>query len=93
MYDSHSKGISYTAGFFMLIAFAVASTILAGLLSIPIWTAMTGESALNIEEGMLNPANSNAVKVIQVITSVVGFLLPALLTAQMMNRRPKTIGL
>lgn len=93
MYDSQSKGISYTAGFFMLIAFAIASFILAGLLSLPIWTAMTGESALNIEEGMTNPANRNAVKVIQIITSIVGFLLPALLTAQMMNRRPlKLIG-
>ena len=88
MYDSNSKGISYLAGFFMLIAFVVASTILAGLLSIPIWTAMTGESALKIEEGMLNPANSNAVKVIQIITAVVGFLLPELLTAQIMIRRP-----
>ena len=93
MYDSNSKGISYLAGFFMLIAFVVASTILAGLLSIPIWTVMTGESALKIEEGMLNPANSNAVKVIQIITAVVGFLLPALLTAQIMNRRPmKLLG-
>lgn len=93
MYDSHSKGISYTAGFFMLIAFAIASFILAGLVSIPIWSAMTGESALKIEEGMMNPANSNAVKVIQIITSIVAFLLPALLTAQMMNRRPmKLLG-
>ena len=93
MYDSNSKGISYLAGFFMLIAFVVASTILAGLLSMPIWTAMTGESALKIEEGMLNPANSNAVKVIQIITAVVGFLLPALLTAQILNRRPmKLLG-
>lgn len=77
----------------MLIAFVVASSVLAGLLSFPIWTAMTGESALNIEEGMTNPANSNAVKVIQIITAVVGFLLPVLLTAQILNRRPmKLLG-
>lgn len=93
MYDSHSKGISYTAGFFMLIGFAIASTFLAGILSMPIWSAMTGESVLKIEEGLLNPANANAVKVIQIITSIVGFLLPALLTAQLMNRRPmKLLG-
>ncbi len=93
MYDSHSKGISYTAGFFMLIAFAIASFILAGLVSLPIWSAMTGESALKIEEGMMKPSNSNAVKVIQIITSIVAFLLPALLTAQVMNRQPmKLLG-
>ena len=81
MYDSNSKGISYLAGFFMLIAFVVASSVLAGLLSFPIWTAMTGESALNIEEGMTNPANSNAVKVIQIITAVVGFLFTKIIQA------------
>lgn len=42
MYDSNSKGISYTAGFFMLIGFAVAALLVAGMLSIPVWTAMTG---------------------------------------------------
>ncbi len=93
MYDSQSKGISYIAGFFMLIAFAIASTILAGLLSIPIWTSMTGQSFTEIEKGMSNPANSTAIKVIQMITAVVGFLLPALLTAQLMNRQPlKLLG-
>lgn len=93
MYDKDSKGISYTAGFFMLIAFAIASIILAGLLSIPIWTAMTGENFTEIEKGMTNPANSNAIKVIQILTAIVGFLLPALLTAQMMNRQPmKLLG-
>ena len=88
MYDSHSKGISYTAGFFMLIAFAVAGSILAGIISIPVWTGMTGQSITNMEKGISDPANSNAVKVIQTISAIVGFLLPTLLTAKMMSYKP-----
>ncbi len=88
MYDQHSRGISYTAGFFMLIAFVVAGVILAGLISIPIWTSMTGKSITEMEKGMTDPANSDALKIIQGLTAVVGFLLPALVTAGVMNRRP-----
>jgi uncharacterized protein len=93
MYDSNSKGISYIAGFFMLIAFAVAGSILAGIISIPIWTGMTGQSFTNMEKGLSDPANSDAVKVIQSIAAIVGFFLPTLLTAHMMNRKPfKLLG-
>lgn len=93
MYDQDSKGISYAAGFFMLIAFAIAGVFIASLISIPVWQAMTGISALKMEEAMSDPANSDAVKVIQCIQAVVGFLLPALITALMLNRKPmKLLG-
>ena len=88
MYDNNSKGISYTAGFFMLIAFAVAASILAAFISIPIWTSMTGQSFKDIEKGMNDPANSDAIKVIQSLTFLIGFLLPALFTAYLLNRKP-----
>ena len=88
MYDHNSKGISYSAGFFMLIAFAVAATIIAVLISIPIWTSMTGQNFEDIEKGMSDPANSNAIKVIQSVTFIIGFLLPAIFTAYLLNRKP-----
>jgi len=88
MYDSNSKGISYTAGFFMLIAFAVAASIIAVFISIPIWTGMTGQGFKDFEKGMSDPANSNAIKVIQSVTFVIGFLLPAIFTAYLLNRKP-----
>ncbi|HMK25777.1 MAG TPA: type II CAAX endopeptidase family protein [Chitinophagaceae bacterium] len=88
MYDSNSKGISYTAGFFMLIAFAVAASIMAAFICIPIWTGMTGLSFKDLEKGMSDPANSNAIKVIQSVTVIIGFLLPAIFTAYLLNRKP-----
>lgn len=93
MYDNNSKGISYTAGFFMLIGFAITGILLASFISIPVWTSMTGKSIKDMEAGMSDPANSNAVKVIQCITAVVGFLIPAIFTAFLLNRKPmKLIG-
>jgi uncharacterized protein len=88
MYDNNSKGISYIGGFFMLIAFAVAGVFIAALISIPVWTGMTGEGLKEMAKGMNDPANSNAVKVIQSITFIIGFLLPAIFTAYLLNRKP-----
>ncbi len=93
MYDSNSKGISYTAGFFILIGFVIAGILLAGVISIPVWTSMTGTSFEKISTEMDNPAYANAFKVIQIITAVVGFFFPAVLTAFLLNRKPmKLIG-
>lgn len=91
MYESNSKGLSYTAGFFMLIAFAVAGVFLAALISLPVWTSMTGLGIKEMEKGMSDPANSNAIKVIQSLTFLIGFLLPAIFTAYMLNRKPMNL--
>lgn len=88
MYDSNSKGISYTAGFFILIAFAVAGSILAGIISIPVWSNMTGLPFTEMEKGLSDPKNSSAVKIIQSMAAIIGFLFPVLITAYLMNRKP-----
>src|ERR1043165_3791205 len=93
MYDSNSKGISYTAGFFILIGFTIAALLAASLISIPIWTGMTGRSITEMEENLTNPAYSNAIKIIQTITTIIGFFLPAIFTAMLLNRKPmKLLG-
>ena len=38
-----------------------------------------------------NPAYRNAIKVIQTITTVIGFFLPALFTAMLLNRKPMNL--
>jgi uncharacterized protein len=93
MNDNDSKGISYTAGFFMLIAFAVAGLVLAELLSKPIWVEMTGKKAELFVSKTFAPEDSNALKIIQAISVVVGLFLPAILTAFVLNRKPiKLLG-
>jgi len=93
MNDNDSRGISYTAGFFMLIAFAVAGLVLASLLGAQIWQQMTGKSFAAMEKGMSDPANSDVMKIIQSITAIVGFFLPTVLAAALLNKRPiKLLG-
>lgn len=88
MYDKDSKGISYTAGFFMLIAFAVAANVLAFIISKPIWFAMTGIDFSKMLEASADPVNRDAARAVQCISAIVGLLLPAIVTAFVLNRKP-----
>lgn len=93
MIDNDSKGISYTAGFFMLIAFAIAGLVLASTIGAQIWVQMTGKNFSEMQKGMSDPANSDIMKIIQAVTAIIGFLLPTLVTAALLNRRPiKLLG-
>jgi membrane protease YdiL (CAAX protease family) len=93
MHDNDSKGISFTAGFFMLIAFTVAGVILASIIYYPIWTAMTGRPITEMEKDLSNPAYGDAAKIFQTITAIFGFFLPAFVTAAILNRKPlKLLG-
>lgn len=91
MYDNDSKGFSYKAGFFMLIAFAVAGLIAASLVSMQVWQLMTGTPFTEMQEGMLNPANAGAMKVIQSLNAVLGFLVPTLAVAALIHKKPLTL--
>lgn len=93
MYDNDSRSISYTAGFFMLLAFAAAGLILASALGAQVWQQMTGKSFAAMQEGMSDPANSDAMKIIQSLAAIIGFFIPALATASLLNRQPmKLLG-
>ena len=88
MYDNNSTGLSYTAGFFILIAFAIVGLLIASFISVPIWTSMTGKSIEVLQKGLIGPEDSNTMKIIQTISAIVGFLIPAITTAAMLNRKP-----
>lgn len=92
MYDNNSKGISYTAGFFMLIAFAIAGIVFANLVAAQVWVAATGKSVADSLTSMHDPANSNIYKIMQVI-NMLGFFFPALVTANVISKQPlKLLG-
>src|ERR1700741_1637024 len=91
MDDSNSKGISYTAGFFIVIGFAIAGLFVGTLLSIPIWTSMTGKGILDMKDQLGNPAYSNTFKIIQSVSTLFGFFIPAIITAALLNRKPYSL--
>jgi membrane protease YdiL (CAAX protease family) len=93
MYDNQSKGISYSAGFFMLIAFVIAGLFLVAFINAPVWEYMTGLKFSEYEKNLGNPAYADAMKVIQTITAIAGFFLPALVVAALLSRQPvKLLG-
>jgi membrane protease YdiL (CAAX protease family) len=93
MYDSQSKGISYAAGFFMLIAFAIAGILIFQTAAVFVWQTMTGLNATEFSTAMTNPAYSTAYKVAHVV-SMLGMLVPAHIVASVLNREPlKLLGL
>ena len=88
MYENDSRDLSFTSGFFILIALGFAGLFAAAVVSIPVWTMVTGTSFTTMKEGMNDPANANAVKLIQAISVILGFLLPACFTSYLLNRKP-----
>lgn len=89
------KGVSYMAGFFMLVAFAVGGTILGGMLAIPAMAAMSGKSMAFITENlntlMGNSAFLREMQVMQTLSAVFGFLAPTLFTASRLSHKPITL--
>ena len=93
MLEQDSKGISYTGGFFILIGFAVAALLMAAFISVPVWTLMTGKSSEIFLKGEITSADTNAMRVIQLISALIGFFVPALITASILNYKPmKLLG-
>ncbi|MBX3239633.1 MAG: CPBP family intramembrane metalloprotease [Chitinophagaceae bacterium] len=94
MYNTDSKGISYSSGFFILIGLWVGGLILGVILTIPLWAIFGHGSLMSIEQTLLNPENLNASRLIQFVTTACLFFLPAYFTAYIINKRPlKFLGL
>jgi uncharacterized protein len=87
MKEAYSKGISRWGQFGILIGMIGGCLIIGGILSFVIWTAMTGGSAFSMEKDMLKPQNLNAVLVLQIVSTVLVFFLPAVLFAFICYRR------
>ncbi|HMP85971.1 MAG TPA: CPBP family intramembrane metalloprotease [Lacibacter sp.] len=62
--------------------------IVGSLVTIPIWMIMTGKSIFSMAEDMKNPAFTGALKVIQVVSTVIIFFVPAAITARIVSRHP-----
>jgi uncharacterized protein len=86
--------ISYVSQFFILVGLVAGALLLSGFAAIIVWQAMVGGDIMSIEKGMLDPANADAVKMVQLVSSAIMFLLPAFVFALVVNKRPaKHLGL
>lgn len=74
--------------FLILVGLWLACFVAGSLVSIPIWMVMTGKSVLTMGEDMKNPAYVQALKTVQVVSTIFIFLLPAYITARIVSRQP-----
>lgn len=85
---NNSKGVSYTAGFFILLGLSVLGLVVSGFIGAGILAATTGGNLAEMKDAVNDPKNADALKLIQVISVVISMFLPALITAIILSRKP-----
>jgi len=73
---------------FYLILFWICGMVASAFVSIIIWLIMTGKSVLTIQTDLLKPENLNAFMVIQVVSTIFMFFLPAFMAANLRRGKP-----
>jgi len=80
--------ISYFSQFLIFIGLVGAMFLVAGATALIIWQALVGGKLSDMEKGLTNPANADAVKLVQLVSSTIMFLLPALIFARVVHKDP-----
>lgn len=78
--------IPYVSQFFILLGLVAGGLLVSLFVGAMIWLAMAG-GALD-QKSMLDPANANAVKLVQLVSSAIMFLIPTLIFARIVNPHP-----
>lgn len=86
--NNNSKGVSYTAGFFMLAGLALLGLVIASTIGAAILLSQNNVGLNNIEAALKDPSNAGAIRLVQVISVTLSMLLPSLLVAAILNRQP-----
>nr|WP_294904696.1 CPBP family intramembrane glutamic endopeptidase [uncultured Lacibacter sp.] len=89
MYENqYQRKLEPSVEFLILIGIWIGCFVIGSALTIPIWVAMTGKSIFVMQKEMFNPANVNALKVMQVVSTIVIFFIPAFVTARIASKKP-----
>lgn len=72
-----NKGFTGWGQLGILLLMVGLGLIVASVVSLGIWAAMTDSSPLAIQTEMSNPENADAVRVLQIVSTLLGFFLPA----------------
>src|SRR5438309_7396272 len=93
MNNNNSTGISYLAGFFILVGLALIGFMISGFLGGLVLIAHSGMNLGNMKEVMNNPANAPVLRWIQIVSVVISFFIPSVAVARMISRKPfKLLG-
>jgi len=79
--------VSPAREFLILVGMWILGLIAGALITMPIWMVMTGQSPLLMEKDLMKPEYRSALLVIQSVSSVFTFLLPAVFTAVFVSKK------
>lgn len=86
--EYESKGVSPGAALAILFGFLAVGLFVGSVVGLGVWVGMTGHGISTLEKDMLNPAYANAARVMQVVSVLIMFFIPAVATARLMSRHP-----
>ena len=81
-------GMNERSGLFILIALMGLGLMAGGGVSFFVWRLMTGQQMAEMQHAMSDPLFVNEVRVVQTILTLFMFLIPGLLTAYILNKKP-----
>jgi uncharacterized protein len=81
---NNSKGVSFTAGFFLLIGLALVGLVISSVITIGA-LSFTGKPVI---DAVNDPKNADLLKALQAISVVLSMFLPSLVVASILNRKP-----
>jgi membrane protease YdiL (CAAX protease family) len=89
MYDIHSRpGATYGRGLLILFGSVGIGLFIGSLVSMGLWAVMTGRSIFTLQQDMANPAYTNALRMMQLVSTFFIFFIPALITAYLLSKKP-----
>jgi membrane protease YdiL (CAAX protease family) len=88
MMNQNRPGMTDRAGVFILIAFMGAGFVVGGGFSVFLWKIMTGQNIAQMQSSMMDTGFVNEIRIVQTILAAFIFLIPALGTALILNKKP-----
>ena len=72
----------------ILVGLWLGCLMVGSLVTVPIWMIMTGKSIFAMTTEMTKPEHVNALKVMQVVSTIIIFFIPAVVTARIASKTP-----
>ncbi len=86
--SSSKPNIGYGAQFGILIGLFGFGMIVSTIVAAFLWIAITHTDIFSLQKNMSNPVYANQLKIVQTVSTILMFFLPALVYAAIVNRKP-----
>lgn len=88
MNNNNFKGTSFTAAFFLLIGLSLAGLIIGSMIGVALLAGKADGGIGDLSSFVKDPANAAALRLTQIISVILSMILPVILIAWLVNRKP-----